>query len=202
MKYNRPEGQLERTENRWRGKNSEWKGPTKGGRKSGPSGSDRGGTTGTPRTLPHPPRPAVHKICGLPTARPAAGRTTGNRHLAGRNWAPIVPRGYLNEPTREPLAEQATQIGGARPPRCRLRWFHDRGRENPSICAAAERWPLRAAKWPRPLRLWTPTCPAAGFSATAAATPTHGTRRRRDRSSGRISGISAGSGLDYPLQQQ
>src|SRR3546814_6450917 len=37
------------------------------------------------------------------------------------------------------------QIGGARPPRCRLPWFHDSGRENPSICAAAERWPLWAA---------------------------------------------------------
>ncbi len=178
-------------------------GPDQGWEEPGPSGSGRGGSDRNTTNATAPPK--TRRAQNLRPPNSAASRRANPPETdiwQRENWAPIVPRGYLNEPTREPLAEQATQIGGARPPRCRLLWFHDRGRENPSICAAAERWPLRAAKWPRPIRLWTPTCPAAGFSAAAAGTPTHGTRRRRDRSSGRISGISAGSGLDYPLQQQ
>lgn len=53
-------------------------GPDQGWEGSGPSGSDRGGATGTPRTLPHPPRPAVHRF-SAPRPHGPASRSRPDR---------------------------------------------------------------------------------------------------------------------------
>lgn len=159
-----------------------------------PRGSDRNTTNATA-----PPKTRRAQNLRPPTNAASAERTHRRRHPVGRNWAPMVPVGTCTIPPASRPPNNRPKFGGARPHRRRLPWVYDCGRENPSICAAAERWPLWAAAWPRPIRLWTPTYPATGFPATAAAAPTHGTRRRRHRSCGGSSRGSAGSGRDHPL---
>lgn len=159
-----------------------------------PRGSDRNTTNATA-----PPKTRRAQIFGPPAAWSSQPKPTGpGGTRIGRNHPPGRPQ----QTACLPVHRRSAQFSGARPHQCRLPWGYDSGREDSAIRAAAEWWPLWAATWPRPIRLWRPTCPAAGFAATAAAAPTHGPRRRRHRFSGRIGGISAGSRPDYPLQQQ
>ena len=179
-----------------------WKGPTKGGRSRALPVPTSGGATGTPRTLPQRPRPSVHKFGG-----PAAVLVLASRWGAQAGSSPALVRAdSLRSGHQSCLAGRVradrSKFGGARPYRRRLPWMYDSGREDPSICAAAERWPLRAATWRRPIRLRPPARPSTGVSAPSPEPPADGARRRRHRARGGSRGVSAGSGTDDPRWQR
>ena len=136
-----------------------WKGrPRVGG--VGPFRFRPRGATGTPRTLPQRPRPSVHKF----RRRDAAP----SQRLVEVPRGPATDQGSCRQPSRErprtcvdgEVPSGSGPFGGARPHRGRLPWMYDSGRENPSICAAAEeRWPLRATPAPGPSAMAPPAPP-------------------------------------------
>lgn len=177
-----------------------WKGPTKGGRSRALPVPTSGGATGTPRTLPQRPRPSVHKFQrrDITPSRRLAEVPGGSLQIRGSSRQPSCERPQIVCRREVPSGSGAqAQFGGARPHRRRLPWMYDSGRENPSICAAAERWPLRATPWPRPIRL-RPAGASTSVPTPTPRTPADGTRRLGHHPRGGSGGIRAGSGPDNP----